>query len=158
MISDKIMILNACSYNDLAKNSKVFNTSEIEYHLWIYMNPEDVREASFLEAYEVSPEIHDSDVHTSIFERESTCWIRAVTRSLNLNPGKHTYKLKMVNKFTDTDFSLYVSYYIQDDNPDKPYVYMNKEESDSEDSSEEELTLYEDPDMEDETQINSPSI
>ena len=49
---DKIMSLNACTYEMLSKNSKVFNVDTNEYHLWIYLNPEDVRQAYFLGAEE----------------------------------------------------------------------------------------------------------
>lgn len=134
MIADKVMMLESCKYNDLAKYTKVFNTNQIEYHLWIYMDPEDAKDAVFLEAHEVQD--NDSKVSDGVFERQSQCWIRVVTEHINTSAGKHTYKLMMVDRYTDTDFSLYVSYYIQDDNPDKPYVYM-KDKEDQEDEPDE---------------------
>ena len=124
---DKIMSLESCRYEDLAKYSKVFNINTIEYHLWIYLNPEDVRDAVFLEAKEIGPNADNSKLYPDTFVRDSQCWIRANTMWLDTSIGKHTIKLWFVNRYTDTDFSLYVSYYIQDDNPDKPYVYMKKD-------------------------------
>ena len=44
------------------------------------------------------------------------------------------YKLMMVDRCTDTDFSLYISYFIQDNNPEKPYVYMHKDTSEEGDN------------------------
>lgn len=119
-------MLEACSYEDLCKHSKVFNKSALNYHLWIYMDPETVREAYFVEAKEIGPHADNSKLFPDTFVRESQCWIRANMEYLDLRPGKHTIQLQMVNRFTDTDFSLYASYFIQDDNPDKPYVYMKK--------------------------------
>ena len=131
------MQLESCKYDDLGKYSKVFNVNEIEYHLWIYLNPEDTRDAVFLKAYECGPNHwEDPTLPLGIFERESVCWIRAVTASLNMEPGKHTYKIMMVDRYTDTDFSLYVSYYIQDDNVDKPYVYMKSSDETNYDEDE----------------------
>lgn len=124
MISDKIMMLESCKYDDLPKYTKVFNTAEIEYHLWIYLNPEDVRDTYFEEAKEIGPNADNSSTLPDTFVRDSQCWIRAVTDQINTAPGKHTIKLMFVNRYTDTDFSLYVSYYIQNDDPEKPYVYM----------------------------------
>ena len=46
---DKIMSLQACIYDELPKYTKVFNADTAEYHLWIYLNPEDVRGAAFYE-------------------------------------------------------------------------------------------------------------
>ena len=124
MIADKIMTLEACRYDDLPKYTKIFNCSELEYHLWIYLNPDDVRNSYFYRSKEVGPEADNSKLFPDTVERMSTCWIRANTEYLNIKPGKHTYKLMFVERSTDTDFSLYVSYYIQDDSPEKPYVYM----------------------------------
>lgn len=129
MLPDRVTTLEACKYDDIAKYCKVFNINEIEYHVWIYLSPDDARNCVFLDAKEISPDPKfDPRFPLTMFKRESECWIRVVRDDLNLNPGKHTYKLSMVDRFTDTDFSLYISYYVQTDDPEKPYVYMKKEE------------------------------
>ena len=122
MKDDKIMSLRACKYSDLAKNVKVFNIDAMEYHLWIYLDPEDVRGAYFNEAKEIGENSECKTIYPDTFVRESTCWIRVNIGYLNSNIGKHIIKLSFVDKMTDTDFSLYVSYYITNDNPDQPYV------------------------------------
>lgn len=127
-MEDKIMSLQSCKYDDLAKYTKVFNLSTIEYHLWIYLNPEDVRDCYFLGAKEIGPDSDNATIYPDTFVRESTCWIRANTAYLNTSIGKHTFRLSFVNRYTDTDFSLYISYYIQQDNPVKDYVYMKQPE------------------------------
>ena len=123
---DKIMSLEACKYDDLAKYSKIFNSKAVEYHLWIYLNPEDVRTAYFYGAEEIGPNANNSTIFPDTFIRESECWIRVNREWISNSVGKHIIKLMFVDRFTDTDFSLYVSYYIQNDNPDKPYVYMKE--------------------------------
>lgn len=128
MSTDKAMILEASTYEDLPKHSKVFNKSQMEYHLWIYLNPEDVRGCYFVQAEEIGPNADNSTIYPDTFVREGQCWIRVNFGYISKNPGKHTIKLSFVEKMTSTDFSLYVSFYVQDDNPDKPYVYMNKEQ------------------------------
>lgn len=129
-MQDKIMCLEASIYENLAKHSKVFNKNTLEYHMWIYLDPEDVRTAFFLGAEEIGPNADNSKIFPDTFTRENECWIRANTEYINTLPGKHTLKLKFVDRFTDTDFCLYASYYIQDDNPEKPYVYMHQEAND----------------------------
>ena len=129
MVADKITMLESCRYEDLAKHSKVFNVSVLNYHLWIYLNPEDVRDAYFLGAEEIGPNANNSTIYPDTFKRESQCWIRVNTGYIDQKIGKHTLKLSFVDRYTDTDFSLYASYFIQNDNPDKPYVYMNSEET-----------------------------
>lgn len=125
---DKAMTLEACHYSDLAKCSKVFNLDATEYHLWIYMNPEEVRTAYFIGAQEIGPNADNSRIFPDTFERESQCWIRVNRGYISSKPGKHTIKLSFVDRYTDTDFSLYVSYFMQVTNPEKPYVYMKPKE------------------------------
>lgn len=123
---DKVMSLNACYYEDLAKNCKVFNADTCEYHLWIYLNPEDVRQAYFVGAEEIGPNADNSRIFPDTFKRESQCWIRVNKNYIGTTPGKHTIKLQFVDRYTDTDFSLYVSFHMQVDDPEKPYVYMKE--------------------------------
>ena len=127
MVEEKAMVLEACRYDDLAKHSKVFNLAAIEYHLWIYLNPEDVRDCYFLKATEIGENADNVNIYPDTFVRESQCWIRANTGYIGTETGKHTIKLWFVNRYTDVDFSLYVSYYIQNDNPEKSYVYMKQD-------------------------------
>ena len=129
MTKDAATTLQACIYEDLAKHSKVFNLTTLDYHLWIYLDPEMVRDAYFSEAKEIGLEADNSRIFPDTFTREGTCWIRANMQYLNLKPGKHTIKLDFVERYTSTDFSLYISYFIQDDNPEKPYVYMKEDGS-----------------------------
>lgn len=124
MVADNITSLVSCNYNDLPSNTKVFNLSTLDYHLWIYLDPDTVRDTYFIKAEEIGPEADNSTVFPDTYVRDSQCWIRVNSRQLNLSIGKHIIKLYFVDRYTDTDFSLYVSYYIQNDNPDKPYVYM----------------------------------
>mgnify|MGYP007069998203 CR=1 FL=1 len=123
---DKMMILEACVYEDLPKYTKVFNEDTAEYHLWIYLNPAYVRNTYLYEAKEIGPNADNSKLFLDTFKRESQCWIKVKREYLNNKIGKHIYKLSFVNKETDADFSLYVSYYLQNDNPEKPYVYIEK--------------------------------
>jgi len=129
MIADNVTSLISCKYEDLPKYSKVFNLNTLNYHLWIYLDPDDMRDACFLGAEEIGPDANNSTIFPDTFVRESQCWIRVNSGYINRKPGKHTLKLSFVNRYTDTDFSLYASYYIQDDNPEKPYVYMNPDSS-----------------------------
>lgn len=125
---DKIMSLEACRYEDLAKHCKVFNSDTCEYHLWIYLNPEDVRGAYFVGAVEIGPNADNSKIFPDTFVRESQCWIRVNKNYIGTTPGKHTVKLQFVDTATDTDFNLYFSFHMQVNNPVKPYVYMHETE------------------------------
>jgi len=60
--------------------------------------------------------------------KESPTWLKFETDFINKEIGMHSYKITFVNRVTDVLLSLWFAYHIQSDNPDKPYVYMKREE------------------------------
>ena len=128
MTEETILTLTACTYKDLAKHSKVININELEYYLWVYLNPEQVREAFFLQGQEVNPKGKPIITFCDTFVRPSTSWIRIKTDDLNKSVGLHIYKFSFVNPKTDDTFSLYMNYIIQREDVDKPYVYIQRDD------------------------------
>ena len=118
--------LSAVPCTVLASFSKVFSIHEIEYFLFIEIPEVFARQ---FELYQIECVDHDAVPLTDSWEHESgRIWYRVRSSMLNMNPGYHIYRLLFVNKFTDDTSSLYISYVIQDNTPDKPYIYMNRDE------------------------------
>ena len=119
--------LVACAYNRINLNTYVINKNAIEYETWIKIPPEFGKECILYEVKEIVPNVKEFDFLNVI---EHVCckpWLKAISSHLNLDPGQHVYKLSFINKFSNDTNSLYVSYIIQDDTPDKPYIYMSRE-------------------------------
>ena len=53
-------------------------------------------------------------------------WVDVSVSNLNLAAGLHTYTLEFINAATGDSFYQYFNYVIQDDNPEKPYIYMSR--------------------------------
>ena len=125
--NDNILTLTSCKYSDLSKYSTVMNVNEMEYFLWVYLNPEYVRDAYFLGANVVTD---DTPVitFTDTFTRPSTSWIRMKTDNLNKKPGLHIYRFQFVIPSTNEVFSIYANYIIQRSDVDKPYIYMKRDD------------------------------
>lgn len=127
MTQDNVRTLTSCKYCDLAKYSTVMNVNELEYFLWVYLNPDDVRDAYFIGANEVTDEV-PVPIFPDTFTRPSTSWIRMKTDNLNTKPGLHIYRFQFVNPHTDDTFSIYANYVIQRSDVNKPYIYMKRNE------------------------------
>lgn len=56
-----------------------------------------------------------------------TCWVNIPTSVLKTDVGFHKYQFEFVDCVTLDTLHLYCAYTIQDDNPEKPYIYMNEE-------------------------------
>ena len=122
--------LEADSKKDLPKHTKIINIHDVEYFLWIHI-PEEL--SWDFELFQLDEIIFSGLVEVDfqgLIEREGRRpWFKLNSGLLNKEIGKHIYKMSMVNRKTNDVISLYFSYIIQDDNPDKPYIYMNRNES-----------------------------
>ena len=117
-------------HNKVFENVKIFNKNEIEYFMYLHI-PENL--AKDCELYKVQ-DVDNPDIlieyNDSIQRNCKRPWLRIDSRLLDTSCGQHTYRFGFINIVTDDVYSLYISYIIQDDNPDKPYIYMNGEEED----------------------------
>ena len=123
--------LEACFYNQLPTYTPVFNLSTIEHFMWVHLPSICIERCGTL--FEISEIVDGKSVEVNIYStitREGNKpWLRLLSSSLNLSTGQHIYKLSFIDKHTDDVFSLYISYIIQNDNPDKPYIYMNRDDN-----------------------------
>jgi len=127
MTDRPVLQLNACIYEDIAKNTRVFNLDQIEYYLWVRLGVDITSDCFMYEAAELD-KVNGPIIFSDTFERKSPMWIRVRTDNLNKEIGLHIYRLSFVDTVSDDTFSLFFGYIIQDDNPAKPYVYMDRDE------------------------------
>ena len=122
--------LDAVRYNELGSSTPVWNLNQVNYYVWINLNPEYTKYARLYEVAEVVPSGSEPNILAlNAFEVTSMSWVRVLSQMLNMKCGKHTYKLSFVDTCTNDTFFLFVSYIIQDDNPEKPYIYMQPSSS-----------------------------
>ena len=117
-------------HNKAFENVTVLNRNEIEYFVYLHI-PENL--AIHSELFGVGDLDHVDvpiDYEDLIQRNCKRPWLRVESRLLDLTAGQHTYRFSFVNQETDDVYSLYISYIIQDDNPDKPYIYMDGKEED----------------------------
>lgn len=118
--------LSACRKFELPANTKVFNKNSVPYYMIIevpYFVEHDLR---FVGVYE-DKSTGLEEVPLACIQR-STChpYLDIMCDVLNMNVGQHEYQIHYIDPFTKNVIVLYFAYIIQDDNPDTPYVYMNR--------------------------------
>lgn len=121
------IVFEAVRRDQVSAFDQVFHKDELPYYGWIHL-PTDI--AKYLDLVEVKNVDTDKDVDFHLdWEREDIHpWYKLRLESLDLTLGTHMYRLKFDNTFLHDELDLYFRYTIQDDNPDKPYVYMNRSE------------------------------
>lgn len=118
--------INSCPYGRLNENTPVFNLNQIEHDIFIYLEPEICRPLQLFQMDNIDSTESKEISLSGFVEREGTCWLRIKSEILDLNGGQHVYKLSFVDSITNDVVPLFFSYIIQDDNPEKPYVYMKE--------------------------------
>ncbi len=125
--------LIASSYENISKNSLVINLAELDYFLYVKLEP-PLTSQWYL--YRIEEKMKDGSLKKMRFpetvRKESPTWLRFKTDFINKEIGMHQYKVTFVDTVTDVSTSLWFAYIIQNDNPDKPYVYMEREDDDKE--------------------------
>lgn len=120
-------MLNACHHSELPKNTPIFNTAEIEYKLLIHL-PEDISHSiEMFQLDEIVPSKGEVNFADSVTRECRKPWLDVLSELMNMEIGYHIYKLSFIDIRTNQVIPLYVAYIIQDDNVDKPYVYIKRE-------------------------------
>ena len=111
--------------------SKVLNKQTLNAFVYIEI-PAYIAQSCVLYAVsEVCPKfvaIPNYTEFVSIHEDKSYPWLDIKSDGLNHSIGLHVYELEYVNPETNATFSLYFSYIMQDNDPSKPYIYMDRED------------------------------
>lgn len=128
-----------CHRNELNQHTQLFNKDELEYYVWIELPFHITEPVRLYSVYEQrtssSPEnlrdlydgAIDTDTGKPLIIHETNKWVKIAKKVLNLLPGQHTYKLTFMRAdINDIEIPIYFSYILQDDCPDKPYIYMKK--------------------------------
>lgn len=117
--------LHACKYQDLNKNTPVFNINTFEYFLYVYLEPELSTNFQIFQVEELGDCVTGIPLKCNISKERN--WVKILSSVLNQKPGQHVYKISLVGGSNNDVIALYFSYIVQDDNPDKSYVYMKNQ-------------------------------
>lgn len=132
--------LVATKHDDMFRYRKVFNLTEIDYYLYVKLEPPL---ASIWYLYKVEEKMKDGSlvelpISSGEVVRQSPTWLKFQTNFIDTSVGLHVYKLTFVHTVTNIVATLWFSYTIQNDNPDKPYIYMKRDEISPEDPNDDE--------------------
>lgn len=121
------IIVNAVEYAKIAQHTPVINLHQLGYKVHIHLPEAIITDSELYRVDEIIPNIVEDVSYTGFINRECRKpWLDILVEWLNTSPGQHIYKLSFVNVKTDSLFSLYLSYIIQEDHPKQDYVYMER--------------------------------
>lgn len=127
-----VVKLDACLYGELSANAIVFNRNELTDCIWVSL-PEVINHSTVLyQVEEISPACSEIEFSDFIERDNGRPWLKVNVSKLNIDPGYHAYKLLFMEPGSHTTYAVYIAYIIQDDNPERPYIYINRSKEASE--------------------------
>lgn len=124
-------VLRCGEYNTITERVKLWNKTVISDYSEIYLRLPDnhVNHFSIDSVLDINNSLQETkEVSLDSLNIENV-WIIIPKSELSLSTGNHTLKVVLDDIWSKNKFIYYASYIIQDDDPDKPYVYLHKKES-----------------------------
>lgn len=113
-------------YDNSLAHTEVVNLAELHAYTWVEI-PHDISRDCTLSGIEDVFDADDVEIDISHIMRENrNMWIRIDTSALDTSVGMHMYKFTFINSITLEELFLYLTYRIQTDDIDKPYIYMDR--------------------------------
>lgn len=129
-LTESHIILDAVSYQDVAKHTPVININQFSDTIHIHLPVAISNHIHLVSIDEVIPkskkELNFAD---AVVREEMKPWLDVSVDWLNKDKGQHIYKLTFNDTKVNATFPLYVGYIIQEDHPEQNYVYMKRDEN-----------------------------
>lgn len=120
--------LSAVPYSKISANTPVLCAQALPHKISVQLPPVIVHNIRLYSISKIDSEpIEDIPFQGSIQQDSCHPWLEIVTDWLDTTAGHHIYRLYFADVFDSDFFELYISYIIQDNSPDKPYIYMKRD-------------------------------
>ena len=138
MIQDNIFttVIQSSKLDQLPLNTKIYNSKDFSDTVCVKLPPEMPRDMDLIEIYNLnaSEELDFTDKTT---RDEHRPWIDISSDILDLTAGQHVYRMTFSKPECKLNATCWFSYIIQDNDPEKPYIYMKRGEGSGEPGSSE---------------------
>ena len=126
-INSMEQIFELKSYDDVFKEVRTFSRDALNYYFYIKIPINICKYVELVDISDITSSIEAIDYINHVKRDCRKPWISVESKIFDLSSGMHTYRFQFVDTTHNNSFYLYMSYSIQDNNPDKPYIYMNRE-------------------------------
>lgn len=138
MLQDNLFttVIQSSQLSDLPVNTKIYNIADFSEIVCVKLPAQMPRSMELTEIYNLDTQ-EDLDFADQTTRDEHRPWIDINSSILDTSIGQHTYRMTFQNLGCKLKAACWFSYIIQDNHPDKPYIYMKRDEDNKEESSSE---------------------
>lgn len=129
MLQDNIFttVIQSCQLSQLPLNTVIYNAKDVSEIICVKLPPEMPRGMDLSEIYNLNAS-EEVDYIDQVTRDEHKPWIDISSSILDITAGQHTYRMTFQGSGFRLKATCWFSYIIQDNNPDKPYIYMNRDD------------------------------
>lgn len=129
MLQDNIFttVIQSCRLPQLPLNTVIYNSKDVSEIICIKLPPEMPRDMNLAEIYNLNSS-EDVDFTDYVTRNEYRPWVDIQSSILDLTAGQHVYRMTFAKTDCKLKATCWFSYIIQDNNPEKPYIYMDRSE------------------------------
>ena len=138
MIQDNIFttVIQSSQLSEMPLNTKIYNSKDSSEIVCVKLPPQMPRDMELTEIYNLNAS-EDVDFADKTTRDEHRPWIDIDSTILDLTAGQHVYRMTFRNPWRKLGATCWFSYIIQDNNPEKPYIYMDRSEDSGDSGSSE---------------------
>ena len=136
MLQDNIFttVIQSSKLSDLPLHTVIYNSKDFSEVVCVKLPPQMPRDMQLIEIYNLNSS-EDLDFTDFVTRDENRPWIDIQSSILDTTAGQHTYRMTFAKEDVKLTATCWFSYIIQDNNPEKPYIYMKRDEDSGESGS-----------------------
>ena len=120
----------------LPTKTKIYNKADFSDVVCIKLPPQLPRDMELMEIYNLDSQ-EDLDFTDQVTRDEHRPWVDISSSILDTGVGQHTYRMTFEKPECKLKATCWFSYIIQDNHPEKPYIYMKRDDDSGESGSSE---------------------
>ena len=129
MIQDNIFttVIQSSKLSEINLHTVLYNAKDFSDIVCVKLPPEFPRDMQLTEIYNLNAS-EDIDYSDYVTRDENKPWIDIQSSILDVTAGQHTYRMTFSRLGDKLSATCWFSYIIQDNDPEKPYIYMDRGE------------------------------
>ena len=129
LLQDKVFttVIQSGRLSDLPLYTVMYNKADFSEIVCVKLPPTLPRDMQLTEIYNLDAS-ESLDYDDYVTRDENRPWIDIQSSILDVTAGQHTYRMTFAKLGCKLTATCWFSYIIQDNNPEKPYIYMKRDE------------------------------
>lgn len=129
MLQDNIFttVIQSSKLSEIPLHTILYNKADFSDIVCVKLPPELPRDMVLTEIYNLDSQ-EDLDFADQTTRDENKPWIDISSSILDVTAGQHTYRMTFTKNDCKLKAACWFSYIIQDNHPEKPYIYMDRSE------------------------------